>query len=239
MFDIPFSISEHTQAAIKGDAGAMGIVFQYYRPRLLAHALRICGNTPLAQDAVQDTFISAFTHLSSLREASFFYPWLKKILVNNCYQLLRKERFTEFTDNHLTNDTLLQCSINEHFENISNQQQLYEALRYLSDELRSCLMLRYFSSIKSYEDIAAILGIPIGTVRSRLAAAREKLAALFILKQDAADDALREAKQWSGYYFNQWNNLHVDLNIRNEFIHHLHPLLRIRRDLYFSEKTIK
>ena len=187
MIDIPSSINNQTQDAINGNVEAMGIVFQYFRPRLLAHALRICGNTPMAQDAVQDSFISAFTHLSTLRDTNLFYPWLKKILVNNCYQLLRKERFTEFTDSHLTNDTLLQCSINEHFENISNQQQLYEVLRFLSDELRSCIMLRYFSTFKSYEEIALILGIPVGTVRSRLAAARVKLAELFVLKQDADD----------------------------------------------------
>src|SRR6187399_3404293 len=99
MFQPPTSIEAHTKAAINGDSVALGVVFQFYRPRLQAHALRICGNTPLAQDAVQDTFISSFTHLKSLRDANLFYPWLKKILVHRCYQLLKKERSVGFDEN--------------------------------------------------------------------------------------------------------------------------------------------
>lgn len=228
MIEIPGSITARTAEALDGNDASFGTVFQFYRPRLHAHALRICGNTPVAQDAVQDTFISAFTHLSALRDSSLFYPWLKKILVNNCYLLLRKERSTEFTDHHLANDSLLHQSIDEHFENISNRQRIFDAMRFLSEELRSCLLLRYFSKYKSYEEIAVVLGIPVGTVRSRLAAAREKLTKLFISSDDADDIALKEAQKWSGYYFNQWNNLHDDLETRNEFYNHLHPLLNIR-----------
>ncbi|HKR06251.1 MAG TPA: RNA polymerase sigma factor [Bacteroidia bacterium] len=228
MIEIPDIIKIKTSAALNGDATAMGALFEWYRPRLHAHALRICGNTPLAQDAVQDTFIAAFTHLYSLRDAQLFYPWLKKILVNNCYQLLRKERSVEFTDSHLANDALLHRSIDEHFENISNSQRMYEALRFLSDELRSCVMLRYFSSVKSYEEIALVLGIPVGTVRSRLAAAREKLSEHFIGKDDADDAALKEAQQWSGFYSDRWNKVYDDQQARKEFFNHLIPALNIR-----------
>ncbi len=228
MIEIPVSIKEKTTAALNGDASAMGTLFEWFRPRLYAHALRICGNTPAAQDAVQDTFSSAFTHLSSLRNAQLFYPWLKKILVNNCYLLLRKERFAELNDHHLTNDALLHRSIDERFDDISNSQRMYEALRFLSDELRSCIMLRYFSSIKSYEEIAKVLGIPVGTVRSRLAAAREKLSGYFIGKEDADDAALKEAQQWSGFYSDRWNKVYDDHRARNEFFNHLIPALTIR-----------
>src|SRR5688572_11827990 len=153
MIEIPATIREKTSAALHGDASAMGVLFEWYRPRLYAHAMRICGNMPLAEDAVQDTFIAAFTHLSSLRNEHFFSPWLKKILINHCYNLLRKEQSVELTDRHLRNDSLLHQSIDEHFENISNRQRMYEALRFLSEELMSCVMLRYFSKFNSYEEI--------------------------------------------------------------------------------------
>jgi len=228
MFEAPVTIQVQTTAAIHGDSTALGTVFQFYRPRLLAHALRICGNTPLAQDAVQDTFISAFTHLQSLKNADSFYPWLKRILVNICYRLLSKERFTELTDHNLTKDSLIHQSIDEHFEKISNRQRMFEALRFLSDELRSCIMLRYFSKHKSYDRIAEVLGIPVGTVRSRLAAAREKLATHFIRVQDADDVALNEGKQWSEYYFHSWSNMYDDEQVRNNLYNHILPGLSIR-----------
>lgn len=228
MISVPESIRTKTQEALLGDSEALGQVFTYFRPRLLAHALRICGNTPVAQDAVQDTFISAFTHLSSLRNPALFYPWLKKILLNHCYMLLRKERSVEFTDVHLKTEALLHRSIDEYFENTGTAQQVYGVMKALSDELRSCIMLRYFSNVKSYEEIAVMLDIPIGTVRSRLSSGREKLAKLFTQVNEADDTALKEAKHWSGFYINQWNNLHSDLKTRNEFFEHLHPSLNIR-----------
>src|SRR5262249_10262419 len=147
-----------TKAAINGDSTALGVVFQFYRPRLLAHALRICGNTSVAQDAVQDAFIAALTHLSSLRDTNLFYPWLKKILVNRCYQLLKKEKSVGFEENMERNDFTLRQSVEEKFEKAANLQQLYKALMFLSDELKACIMLRYFSEFNSYEDIAIILG---------------------------------------------------------------------------------
>ena len=228
MFEIPASIQEKTRAAVEGDVSAMGVLFEWYRPRLYAHALRICGNNPLAKDAVQDTFISAFTHLNVLRDASFFYPWLKKILVNNCYRLLRKESTVEFTDSHLKHGNFIHHELDERFENISNVQRMYDALRFLSEELRSCILLRYFSSIKSYEEIATVLGIPVGTVRSRLAAAREKLSLYFFRNDDAGDAAIKEAQQWSDFYTERWNKVYDDSGVRNEFFSHLIPALNIR-----------
>jgi len=228
MINIPDSIKEKIPAALNGDAAATGVLFEWFRPRLYAHALRICGKSPFTKDVVQDTFISAFMHLSSLRDPSLFYPWLKRILVNNCYRLLSRERLTELTDHHLSNDLLLHSSIDEHFENISNKERIYEALRFLSDEVRSCVMLRYFTSIKSYVNIAEVLSIPVGTVRSRLSAAREKLSQHFICKDDADDNALRESQQWSGFYSDRWNKVYDDRHARNEFFNHLIPALNIR-----------
>ena len=228
MFQPPSSIEAQTKAAINGDSVALGVVFQFYRPRLQAHALRICGNTPLAQDAVQDTFISALTHLNSLRDANVFYPWLKRILVNRCYQILKKERSVSFDENMERKDFLVRQTAEDKFEKAANLQQLYKVLMYLSDELKSCVLLRYFSEFNSYEDIAMILDIPVGTVRSRLSAAREKLMQQIHLTEDAGDKALAEAKQWSGFYAESWRGIYDDAKLRNNFFNHIIPMLRIR-----------
>lgn len=206
----------------------MASLFQLYRPQLYVHALRIVGNTPIAQDAVQDTFISAFTHISSLRDISLFYPWLKRILLNNCYLALRKEKSALNYRLALPDDTYIEESIEQRLENTANTQQIYSALSGLSAELRSCVLIRYFSNFGSYEEIALILGIPIGTVRSRLAAAREKLYAVYSHYNDKQDKAFMEAEQWSEYYLQIWKRFYDDQHTRNEFISQLNPALQIR-----------
>jgi len=229
MLAVPSGIEEKTHAALQGDAAAFGSIFQWYNPRLYAHALRLCGNTPLAQDAVQETFISAFIHRSSLREPSSFYPWLKRILYNHCYRLLSKERSGGITHEDIERkDMVIERSIEENFEKTANQQWLYAALNHLSDDLKACVMLRHFTLFKSYEDIATILGIPIGTVRSRLSAAREKLVSCYKQFNDAADKALSESKRWSSYYNYLFGNLYENNLVRNEFIQHMDPTMDIR-----------
>ncbi|MEO5581214.1 MAG: RNA polymerase sigma factor, partial [Saprospiraceae bacterium] len=191
-------------------------------------ALQICGNSPAAQDAVQDTFIAAYTHLQSLRNPDFFYSWLRSILTNTCYQLIRKEKYSDLNEQIEKKDHCIQQSIDEHFDKISNHQRLFEALRLLSVELRSCVVLRYFSRFNRYDEIAKLLDIPVGTVRSRLAAAREKLKVLYSTYEDPGDAALKEASEWSAYYQSQWDNIYHDVQTRNEIINHFHPSLNIR-----------
>ena len=229
MFRAPLAIEDKTQAALQGDSGAFGSLFQWYSPRLYAHALRICGNTPLAQDAVQETFLSAFIHRSSLRNPGLFYPWLKRILVNHCYRLLNRERGSSSPDICIEKkDIIIERSIDENFDKTANHQWLYVALNQLSDGLRACVMLRYFTNFKTYEDIATILGIPVGTVRSRLSAAKDKLLSFYKKFSDAADNALNESRQWSNYYYYLWGNLYENRMVRSEFIHHMHPLMTVR-----------
>lgn len=226
--EIPVSITDQIHEAAKGNNVAMGTLFEWFRPRLYAHALHLCGNTAAAQDAVQDTFINAFTHLNTLRDTNFFYPWIKRILVNNCYQLMRRKRAISLDAYPERKDILIDQSIDERVEKASNQQQLYQVLNCLSAELRSCVMLRYFSSFSSYEEIALVMDIPVGTVRSRLSAARDKLRNIYHRSPDAGDELLKQSRRWSGYYEQLWSNLYDDAGIRNELFNHLHPMLNIR-----------
>jgi len=226
--EIPSDFREKTQAAIDGDPAALGMLFEWFRPRLLAHALRICGNTPAAQDAVQDSFLAALTHIHLLRQPDRFYPWLRRILLNNCYQSLRKQRVNQLEEKLERSDLLIRQSIEAHFDTISDQQRLYTAVQSLSEELRSCVLLRYFSRFNSYVEIACVLGIPVGTVRSRLAAARVQLLRQYSRNEDAGDAVVRRAKEWSGYYHSLWTKVYDDEQIRQELFGHMHPDLTIR-----------
>lgn len=229
----PPHIDQRIREAAKGDAQSMAFLFQLYRPQLYALALKFVGN-PLAQDVVQDTFISAFTHISSLRDVTVLLPWLKRILVNHCYQILRKDKSARQYRNTIPKDTFLEAAIDGQLEAVADTQQLFTALNELSPELRSCVLLRYFSHFDTYSEIATILDIPIGTVRSRLAAAREKLYAVFSHYHDASDRILRESQEWTSYYLQIWTRFYEDPAIRIEFFNHLDPVLRLR---YTSGRT--
>lgn len=220
-------ILQRVKEAVSGDTQTMAFLFQLYRPQLYAHALRMVGH-PMAHDVVQDTFISAFTHISSLRDGAAFYPWLKKILLNHCYLTLRKEKSVLNYRLTIPKDAYMEESIEQRLENTANTQQIYSALSGLSPELRSCMLIRYFSSFGSYEEISLILGIPIGTVRSRLAAAREKLYSVYSHYSNESDKAFVDAKQWSEYYFGLCGQIHYDARARQEFLKQLDPDVYVR-----------
>jgi RNA polymerase sigma-70 factor (ECF subfamily) len=202
----------------------------------LSHAYRICGNTPAAQDAVQDTFISAYTHIDSLKNHALLYPWLKKILVNNCYQQLRRDRSVELSDVVMNKEIFTESSIQMQLEKMTDQWRMFDSLRELSEELRICILLRYFTELNSYDAIALVLGIPIGTVRSRLSAAREKLINNFNKNPDSTDAALKEGASWSGYYLDLYRKFYDDMNARKELFDHHHKDLNLR---FTSGKTAK
>lgn len=227
-------LKDLTEAAVRKDSGAINMLFEYFRPALYAQALNICGNTPLAQESLQDTFIKAFHHLHHLRQTSNPYPWLKKILVNTCYRNLKKERSWLLQRSGLIRESQIRNSMEEHMEQKSDHQRLYHSMSMLSNELNSCILLRYFSDYASYEEIATILGIPVGTVRSRLAAARGKLSLFYHAEDDAGEKAILESRSWSAYYREIWQNIYDDAMVRNHFYNHLDPLLDIR---FTSGKT--
>lgn len=67
-------------------------LFYRYNAQVRTIALKICGNTAAAEDAVQDAWIAAYTNIHQLRSSDAFLPWLKRIVTNSCYQLLRSNR---------------------------------------------------------------------------------------------------------------------------------------------------
>ncbi len=229
--EIEALLREQTTLAMQGDGDALGAVFQYYRPRLQAHALRLCGNTPVAQDVVQDTFISAFTHINKLRDPSLIYFWMRKIVTNHCLRILQRQPTTSLT---VMKDAVLEASIEAQFEYTANRQSMHAAISRLSDELRSCVLLRYFSYYTSYEEIATILGVPIGTVRSRLAAARTQLNTFYRNSADANDHLYKKAAETSAWYQHMFGRMHTDTQAAREMLDHVAPSLLIR---FTSGKT--
>ncbi|HET9644454.1 MAG TPA: sigma-70 family RNA polymerase sigma factor [Burkholderiaceae bacterium] len=132
-----------------------------------------------AEDAVQEASIRAFRHLSSLRGADA-RPWLLGILRNTCFSMLERQRsrpdVVEFDEaSFMAAATAAPGSDPAAIaQGHRLRQQVDAALRALSPPLREVIVLREFEELE-YAQIAAIVGVPIGTVMSRLSRARERL----------------------------------------------------------------
>jgi len=114
------------------------------------------------------------------------------------------------------------------------QSKIYESLSCLSDTLQSVLLLRYFSGWSSYEAIAILLCIPVGTVRSRLNQAKQKLAEQWAKSNDDNDVAFRRAGEWNSLYNDYFGNIYTSLQRREKLIAHLDKNLHL---VFTSGKT--
>jgi RNA polymerase sigma-70 factor (ECF subfamily) len=195
-------------AALAGEMTAWNALYQYYYPRLLNTAFYYCQNTPTAKDLVQDTFLTAFLKLHQLKDASLFGPWIKKILVRKCYRM--QQPVNENID-------VAEISWEQESEEAEKHSRLQAAMAGLPEALRTTLILRYFSSYRSYNEIAEILSIPVGTVRSRLSEAKTKLSAAWSQPLRSSG----EHNNWNQFYQATLSGLHYNAGQRKIFLDHL------------------
>ena len=123
------------------------------------------------EDAIQSTILLSYKNIDNLKNDKFFKTWLIRILINECNKIYNFNKkcvnFNEIKDNY----------INDKYENID----LKKAIDKLSDDLRLPIILFYFEDLKISE-ISELMNIPIGTVKSRLARAKVKIAELVVEK---------------------------------------------------------
>lgn len=131
-------------------------------------AYRLAGNAADAEDLTQQTYLQAQKHLAQLRDPSRARPWLASI-VRNLF-LRRKRHDARAVAWNPEWDPVADTNPPE----IIDSQTLQEAIAELPEEFRVAVVLFYFQEL-SYKDIAAELGIPLGTVMSRLARAKAHL----------------------------------------------------------------
>lgn len=173
-----------------GDAASLGLLLERHRPQLFATALRLLGFHPDAEDAVQETCLVAMQHVGSVRDPDVIGAWLQTVLRRACLQHLRRRHGEVLMDS--LPETLDEApSAEDRIDQLELRDWIWGALQRLPDAIRVTAMLRYFGSYHSYDEVAAILGIPIGTVRSRLAQAKVKLADALLASASLIDDDAR------------------------------------------------
>jgi RNA polymerase sigma factor (sigma-70 family) len=173
-------------AAWAGEVSALGLLLARHRAALLAVAISLVGYGPDAEDAVQEASVIALRRIGDLREPAAAGSWLRTVVRNVC-RMQHRARVERPLDADVV-ATL--CSAEpdpaELLEQHVTRDWVWHALEDLSPPLRLVVMLRYFSRLTEYQDIAAACGVPIGTVRSRLNEARAKLARALLATADAA-----------------------------------------------------
>lgn len=161
-------------AAMAGDVGALATLLERHRASLHAVASRMLGNRTDAYDAVQDTSVVALMRLGDVHDPAAAVGWLHAVLRNTCLMQLRRRREVATGE---VEPAQRYASPEEALEQQLMRDDVWVAIGDLSDDERTTVLLRYFSRCPSYDAIAALTSVPVGTVRSRLNRARDRLAA--------------------------------------------------------------
>ncbi len=201
------SDADLVRSAQGGDPVSLGLLLERYRAPLHGRAVGILGYGPGAEDAVHDTFMVALGKIDGVREPAAVGGWLHAVLRNVCLMRLRAEKGEILSDEmhryveQGPQQRSLDLSAEEAIDRLAMREWVWTALSELPEALRVTAMLRYFGSYSSYGEIAAILGVPVGTVRSRLNQIKLKLAdALLNTAGLAHDDAGRLTESRVRYF---------------------------------------
>ena len=150
--------------ARRGDDEAFGALARMVGDRCLSIAFRILRDVDLADEAVQASLVAAWRDLPMLREPDRFEPWLHRILTRECYTLARERRRWSADIRLLPRP---ETSAPNEFLTIEDRDQLDRAFRRLPIEHRAVLVYHHYLGLPLTE-VAERVGVPLGTVKSRL-----------------------------------------------------------------------
>ncbi|MCS7253896.1 MAG: sigma-70 family RNA polymerase sigma factor [Armatimonadota bacterium] len=181
---------ELVKLSCAGEREAFAILIRRYQDRIYSLVYRYVGNPEDALDLTQETFIKVFTKLGEFKGKSKFYTWLYRIAVNVCIDFRRRQHISAVYWDDIKPVELNPFEVDESSEHydvpdengdperraIDSELRLRirEAVDALPEQLRVVLLLREYEDM-SYEEIAKIIGCPVGTIKSRLFQAREML----------------------------------------------------------------
>lgn len=162
--------AELVARARAGDGTAFAALVEPAKSRVWSVCLRITGQAPDAEDAMQDALTSAWQNLDKFREDAQFSTWLYRIASNAALSLIRKRRDqpTDLQENAWISP--------DPTDAIDTTDRVQRALAAIPENFRAILVLREYGEL-SYNEIADSLGVNVQTVKSRLNRARAAVAA--------------------------------------------------------------
>lgn len=180
-----------------GDREAFGELVEQYRDNVYRLAYRMCGNAYDADEAAQEAFVAAWRALPNFRGDAKFSTWLYRLTTNAAIDVIRREkRHQTVGDGEMMELADDADSPQETVERTEQQEAVQKALSTLSEEYREVLLLRYMEEL-DYAEIAEVLQLPSGTVKSRI---------------NRAKAALKTALLKSGNIFGGSSVIHTETN---------------------------
>jgi RNA polymerase sigma-70 factor (ECF subfamily) len=172
------------QDAKRGDLDAFNSLILAYQDRVYNQAFRVLGDSQSADDATQEAFISAYKHIQSFRGGSF-RAWLLRIVTNACYDELRRRKRRPTTPLEPMNDAGEEIESptwiadpgelpEENIERTELGLAIQDCLDQLSEDFRIAVVLVDVQGF-DYQEAASVIGKPLGTIKSRLARARNQM----------------------------------------------------------------
>ncbi|TMS00390.1 RNA polymerase sigma factor SigM [Nonomuraea basaltis] len=167
--------AELLTAHINGDPHAFSEIVKRHRDRMWAVALRTLGDPDEAADAVQDAFVSAYRKAATFRGEAAVTTWLHRIVVNACLDRMRRKSVRPVADDELIEAAERETPLPDQTVEREVSMEVSAALKLLPADQRAALVLVDMMGY-SVEDAAQVLDVPSGTVKSRCARGRAKLA---------------------------------------------------------------
>ena len=161
---------------LSGDRAAFAALVERHERRVYNLALRMTGREEDARDATQDAFLTVLRKLSSFRGEAAFTTWLHRVAVNACYDLLRKRQRQPLLERGGDEDrpAAEPPPVPDHADASDLSIDVQRALLEVPQDFRVVMILHDVRDLPQ-DEVAQILGVPVGTVKSRMFAAVEKL----------------------------------------------------------------
>ena len=181
--DTEFNDSAVVERVRAGDKQAFNLLVARYQYKIQNLVARLIRDPAEQEDVAQEAFIKAYRAIGNFRGDSTFYTWLYRIAVNTAKNhLVGASRRPSAQDVSLEDSIMMSqaeglVEMNSPEAILQNDElvnTIRQAIAELPDELKEAIMLREYDGL-SYEDIAEIMGCPIGTVRSRIFRARDAI----------------------------------------------------------------
>lgn len=155
-----------TKVLLSGDKRAFGLLVDRYQIQVRGLLLKLsAGNSALADDLAQETFIRAYLKIKSLKLAIHFGPWLYRIAYNVYLEHRRRSKtYDELEEKHDTGQA----------PTIEHAIDIFSAMAQLREEERICVSMSYIEGF-AHGDISKITGMPLGTVKTNINRGRQKL----------------------------------------------------------------
>jgi len=150
-----------------GDHDAFSLLARASFPRLHGVARLILRDSERAQDAVQETLVQAWSHVRALRDPDAWDAWLNRLTVRACYRLARQVKRRDEVELHVMPDLDPSMPGGDLSTSLAERDRMDRVIGLLPLDQRTVLVLHFYLDLP-LTDVADVLGIPVGTAKSRL-----------------------------------------------------------------------